>query len=219
MNIKTCSTILIENNYKNKFIILTHNSQRKSWEIPGGYIDPGESVKDGARRELFEETFNLFHLNKKAFQTFFTQNNHATYIINLYGSIFTKYYYENINKINKYKNISLHSHLHSQLHSQSYSHFKETDGITRIPINNSLIKLLKTYKNKQNAFFKDINNNTININHYTIKNIKRAILGSKIFNIKPNLYLDALSYNVKLRKKYKSRNIKNSILDGTKHYI
>ena len=42
---------------------------------PGGYIDRGESVKDGARRELFEETFNLFHLNKKAFQTFFTQNN------------------------------------------------------------------------------------------------------------------------------------------------
>lgn len=207
MNIKTVDTILIENDYKNKFIILTHNSQRKSWEIPGGYIDPGESVKDGARRELFEETFNLFHLNKKAFQTFFTQNNHATYIINLYGSIFTKYYYENMNKINKYKNISLHSQ------------FKETDGITRIPINNSLIKLLKTYKNKQNAFFKDIDNNTININHYTIKNIKRAILGSKIFNIKPNLYLDALSYNVKLRKKYKSRNIKNSILDGTKHYI
>jgi 8-oxo-dGTP diphosphatase len=36
-------------------VVLVFNRQRKVWELPGGMIDPGESARDCARRELAEE--------------------------------------------------------------------------------------------------------------------------------------------------------------------
>ena len=36
-------------------VVLVFNRYRKVWELPGGIIDPGESARDGARRELAEE--------------------------------------------------------------------------------------------------------------------------------------------------------------------
>lgn len=36
-------------------IVLVFNRYRQVWELPGGLIDPGESVRDCARRELAEE--------------------------------------------------------------------------------------------------------------------------------------------------------------------
>lgn len=38
-----------------KWIFCRHRD-RDTWEIPGGHIEPGESHKDAARRELWEET-------------------------------------------------------------------------------------------------------------------------------------------------------------------
>ncbi len=35
--------------------VLVFNRFRKVWELPGGFIDPGESPGEAARRELFEE--------------------------------------------------------------------------------------------------------------------------------------------------------------------
>jgi len=40
---------------QDKFLMM-FNKWRKSWELPGGVIEPGESPKDCALRELFEET-------------------------------------------------------------------------------------------------------------------------------------------------------------------
>lgn len=40
---------------KNKWLLSRHK-KRNSWEIPGGHIEPGESVINAAKRELFEET-------------------------------------------------------------------------------------------------------------------------------------------------------------------
>ncbi len=36
--------------------LLVHHRQRQTWELPGGHIEPGESARDCAIRELFEET-------------------------------------------------------------------------------------------------------------------------------------------------------------------
>jgi 8-oxo-dGTP diphosphatase len=43
--------------------IWVRHKERSSWEMPGGHVEPNESVIDAAKRELFEETgaltFNL----------------------------------------------------------------------------------------------------------------------------------------------------------------
>ena len=36
-------------------VVLVFNRHRKVWELPGGFIDAGESARDSARRELAEE--------------------------------------------------------------------------------------------------------------------------------------------------------------------
>ena len=36
-------------------VVLVFNRYRKVWELPGGMIDPGESARDCAHRELVEE--------------------------------------------------------------------------------------------------------------------------------------------------------------------
>ena len=36
--------------------LLVHHRARQTWELPGGHIEEGESARDGAIRELFEET-------------------------------------------------------------------------------------------------------------------------------------------------------------------
>ena len=37
-------------------VVLVRNNYRSIWELPGGYIDPGERASDCAGRELFEES-------------------------------------------------------------------------------------------------------------------------------------------------------------------
>ena len=37
-------------------VVLVRNNHRSIWELPGGYIDPGERASDCASRELFEES-------------------------------------------------------------------------------------------------------------------------------------------------------------------
>ena len=41
--------------YKGKFVF-SYNKKRKGWEIPGGHIEEGESWKEAAKREMYEET-------------------------------------------------------------------------------------------------------------------------------------------------------------------
>ncbi len=41
--------------YQGKWVYVRHR-ERKSWEIPGGHRERGESITAAAKRELFEET-------------------------------------------------------------------------------------------------------------------------------------------------------------------
>lgn len=75
MTIKVNTSDISENNTHQYVVILAttaegwifvRNKQRTTWELPGGHIEPNESVNDAAKRELFEETgalqFNLIEL-------------------------------------------------------------------------------------------------------------------------------------------------------------
>ncbi|MFI6124753.1 NUDIX hydrolase [Streptomyces sp. NPDC051064] len=37
-------------------VLMVHDRHRNAWELPGGRIDPGESARKAAVRELFEES-------------------------------------------------------------------------------------------------------------------------------------------------------------------
>ncbi|WP_223254484.1 NUDIX hydrolase [Bacillus sp. HNG] len=48
------STIIVKD-HEDK-ILLQHRSDTHEWGLPGGAMDPGESLEETAKRELFEET-------------------------------------------------------------------------------------------------------------------------------------------------------------------
>jgi ADP-ribose pyrophosphatase YjhB (NUDIX family) len=39
-----------------RVLLVHHTYGRLNWELPGGFVEPGESPDEGARRELHEET-------------------------------------------------------------------------------------------------------------------------------------------------------------------
>ncbi len=49
-----CSAILFDN--ERQAVLLTRRADNGQWCLPGGKIDPGESVAEGCVREFFEET-------------------------------------------------------------------------------------------------------------------------------------------------------------------
>ena len=49
-----CSAVLFSNNRQT--VLLTRRSDNGQWCLPGGMIEPGESVTEGCAREVFEET-------------------------------------------------------------------------------------------------------------------------------------------------------------------
>jgi ADP-ribose pyrophosphatase YjhB (NUDIX family) len=49
-----CSAVLFSND--GQAVLLTRRTDNGQWCLPGGMIDPGESVTEGCEREIFEET-------------------------------------------------------------------------------------------------------------------------------------------------------------------
>lgn len=46
---------VIVSRYENSWVMVRHE-KRDTWEIPGGHREPGEDIRDTAKRELYEET-------------------------------------------------------------------------------------------------------------------------------------------------------------------
>jgi ADP-ribose pyrophosphatase YjhB (NUDIX family) len=49
-----CSAVLFDETRET--VLLTRRTDNGQWCLPGGMIDPGESVSEGCEREVFEET-------------------------------------------------------------------------------------------------------------------------------------------------------------------
>lgn len=52
---KQLKFVVIHARYQGKWIFVRHKD-RTTWEIPGGHIEPNESIDDAAKRELWEES-------------------------------------------------------------------------------------------------------------------------------------------------------------------
>lgn len=52
---KEYTRVVCVSKYKDKFVF-SYNKKRKGWEIPGGHIEEGETWKEAAKREMYEET-------------------------------------------------------------------------------------------------------------------------------------------------------------------
>ncbi|WP_409274832.1 NUDIX hydrolase [Neobacillus sp. SCS-31] len=55
VNDKELKFAVISAIYQGKWLYVKHKN-RDSWEIPGGHREPGETINETAKRELFEET-------------------------------------------------------------------------------------------------------------------------------------------------------------------
>lgn len=52
-DVESVSKVIVK--WKDRCLFLKR-AKEKTWELPGGHLNFGESFKDGARREVFEET-------------------------------------------------------------------------------------------------------------------------------------------------------------------
>ena len=51
--VKSCGFLIVKENPTRSFLLMRHPNR---WDLPKGHVDPGESNKECALRELYEET-------------------------------------------------------------------------------------------------------------------------------------------------------------------
>ncbi|MBU5439126.1 NUDIX hydrolase [Tissierella sp. MSJ-40] len=72
-----------------KRVLLQHRTDNNTWGIPGGCIEPGETVEEAAKREVYEETgitvdeIELFNIYSGEEQHYTYPNGDEVYFINI----------------------------------------------------------------------------------------------------------------------------------------
>ncbi|MDB5181758.1 MAG: hydrolase [Candidatus Saccharibacteria bacterium] len=78
--------------YQDKFLFVQHRHDSSFWALPGGKLDPGETLEDGVTRELIEElgvtpeigkllyVQQLFRGDEESLEFFFEITNGEAYI-------------------------------------------------------------------------------------------------------------------------------------------
>ena len=106
----TGAGVILLENYRNKqgkhalAVILFRNKHNNTYQDGGGNIDPGETLKDAAVRELKEESANLFRLSEdslKGCPEYDHQGTYRAYALKVQhtAGIQSAYYYENVEKL------------------------------------------------------------------------------------------------------------------------
>jgi 8-oxo-dGTP diphosphatase len=73
------TSVVVTNNGHNT-VLLIHNIRTGHWELPGGKLDPDESVIQAAARELKEETgLQVEHLDDLEFVGYYEHHSRPTY--------------------------------------------------------------------------------------------------------------------------------------------
>jgi len=167
--------VLIEN-YLNRnhtrqedAVILFRDKFTGKYNDGGGKIDPGETVERAARRELKEESENLFRLspNSLNLQLASRHQNYIAYFVRITakGGIQSKYYSSNLSALKK---------------GNAAHHWVETDKMTRVYvkdlINNNISSVKGDFK------VNDANGNPITIEGKT-KAVLREGLNNNIINM------------------------------------
>jgi NUDIX domain len=175
--------VLIENYLNRKHsrqedaVILFRDKFSGKYNDGGGKIDPGETVERAARRELKEESENLFRLspNSLNLQLASRHQNYIAYFVRITakGGIQSKYYSSNLSSLKNGKNVP--------------HHWLETDKMTRVYvkdlINNNIITAKGDFK------VNDANGNSIVIEGKT-KAVLREGLNNNIITMTPTQTLN-----------------------------
>jgi ADP-ribose pyrophosphatase YjhB (NUDIX family) len=106
-------------------LILVHDKAAKKYTVPGGTRDPGENLRDTARREMREETANLFNFDRDILDGNFAVRHHqfVVYFVGLLGSIMSAQYYDNLLLLSIRQTLQRNTH-----------DYLETDQLVRVYI-------------------------------------------------------------------------------------
>ena len=176
------------------------------YEEAGGEKGQHEKPWITASRELKEESFNLFRLNKHKMKhcPFVQVEGYVCYsvFIKCKKPILSKYYYQNKSLINK---------LHKQNHNVPFE-WRETKNMTRIPLSNfmnSKFEPKSILKQKGNIYVKDVYNKLIPLStrckKCILKSIKqKSILKAPTFTLtfEPHFHYHNNAYYLEDTKTY-----------------
>lgn len=194
--------ILLEKYNGKLSIILLFDKFRNKFSDPGGSREPNENLKKTAIRELEEESKNLFRLNISALNDDIAvrHKTYIGYIVYITGPninpIENKYYYHNSNLINS--------------NSKSQKDYKETDGITRVYVDQLIKDGIINNNGDMNSI--DVNGNKIKIFGRTVSVIRDA-LKTNLINDNHSKFLE-----LKFNNNYLDDKNQKTFLNGTKTY-
>lgn len=187
------SGIFLISKYKDEYIVFLIKDYDGSYSDPGGKIEPNNDIRENAIRELQEETYNTFILNKKNLNENNSYTIHSNYKTYFYFIEFNKdlieQYYINKQILEK-KNIA--------------NHWKETTEFNYFKLND----IINSFKSTAfiNGYDKDDNIiNNCKISDRVLKTLQYFMHNKNLKNIRElNELLKKEKFNKLNKKNYKA---------------